>query len=120
MNSMNMMVGLLAQTAPAAPGTNPNIPFFLQPPVVMMGLMVLMFYFLIIRPQSKRAKEHKLLLESIKSGDKVVAAGGIHGVVTNVKDGIVVVRVAEGVKIEVEKASVSSVTKSSDGEKSSS
>ena len=107
--------GLLASTE-ASPGTNPNVPFFLQPPIIMMGLMVAMFYFLIIRPQSKKAKEHQKLIESIKSGDKVVVAGGIHGVVSNVKDGIAVVRIAEGVKIEVDKASITTVTKVGESE----
>jgi preprotein translocase subunit YajC len=93
-------------------GSNPNIPFFLQPPIIMMGLMVLMFYFLIIRPQSKKAKAHRNMVEALKSGDKVVVAGGIHGIVANIKDGIAVVRIAEGVKIEVDKASISTVVKS--------
>jgi preprotein translocase subunit YajC len=101
---------ILAQ-AEAPAGPNPNIPFFLQPPVVMMVLMVLMFYFLIIRPQSKKAKEHQKMVDALKSGDKVVLAGGIHGVVSNLKEGIAVIRIAEGVKIEVEKSSITTVTK---------
>ncbi len=109
------LTGLLAATETPA-GSNPNIPFFLQPPIIMMVLMVAMFYFLIIRPQSKKAKEHRKLIESVKTGDKVVIAGGIHGIISNVKDSIAVVRVAEGVKIDVDKSSILSVSKSSEAE----
>jgi preprotein translocase subunit YajC len=112
--NLNLNGWLAAADVPS--GANPNIPFFLQPPVIMMALMVAMFYFLIIRPQSKKAKEHQKLIESIKSGDKVVVAGGIHGVVSNLKEGIVVVRVAEGVKIEVDRSSIISVAKGTESE----
>jgi len=74
-------------------------------------VLLVMFYFLLIRPQQKKMKEHQALVSAVKSGDKVVAAGGIHGSVTNVKDTTVVLKVSEQVKIEVEKASITLVSK---------
>lgn len=121
MNSIAIMAtnlnlsGLLA-AAEAPAGSNPNIPFFLQPPIIMMALMVAMFYFLIIRPQSKKAKEHQKMIEAVKSGDKVVIAGGIHGIISNIKDSVAVVRIAEGVKIEVDKSSIVSVSKGTESD----
>ncbi len=72
-------------------------------------ILLVMFYFLLIRPQQKKMKEHQQLVASVKSGDKVVAAGGIHGSVTNVKDHTVILKVSEQVKIEVDKASITLV-----------
>jgi preprotein translocase subunit YajC len=89
---------------------------------VMLGYMVLfmaLMYFMIFRPQQKRQKEHEAMVGSLKTGDKVVAAGGIYGIITNVKDDIVTLRIADNVKIEVQKASVTTVTKASDEKKES-
>lgn len=99
------MISLTAQAAPAAP-TAPGIMQFAP-----FLIILVMFYFLLIRPQQKRAKEHQALVEGLKSGDKVLTAGGIYGVVTNVrdKDKVITVRIAENVKIELEKSSVTSV-----------
>ncbi|MEM6885520.1 MAG: preprotein translocase subunit YajC [Verrucomicrobiota bacterium] len=82
------------------------------PPIFMLGYFAIfgvMFYFLLIRPQQKKMKEHQELVNSVKSGDRVVAAGGIHGTVTNVKDATVMLKISEQVKIEVDKASISLV-----------
>jgi preprotein translocase subunit YajC len=95
-------------TAPGAPQPNPLVSFF---PFI---IIIVMFYFLLIRPQQKRAKEHKALIDNLKSGDKILTSGGIYGVVTNVKDKVVTVRIADNVKIELDKASVASVTKDTD------
>lgn len=80
-----------------------------------MVLIFVIFYFMLIRPQQKRAKEHEALVKSVKSGDKVIAAGGILGVVTNVKETTVVLKVAENVKIEVQKNSIASVERAAEG-----
>jgi len=66
-------------------------------------LMFAIFYFLLIRPQQKKAKEHKALLESIKKGDSVVTASGIFGKIMAVEDGIVSLEVATGVVIKIGK-----------------
>ncbi len=97
---------VLAQAAPGAPE---------QPPVLFQVLpliiIAVLFYFLLIRPQQKKQKEHQQLVSSVKTGDKVVTAGGIHGIVANVKESTFLVKVAENVKIEFDKSSIASVTK---------
>jgi preprotein translocase subunit YajC len=75
---------------------------------LMMGLMVVVFYFLLIRPQQKRQREHNELLKTIKPGDKVVVSGGIIGVVITVKEKSVTVRSADA-KIEVTKGAVGEI-----------
>jgi len=87
-----------------------------DPTQTIMGLMPLLlmfviFYFLLIRPQQKRAKEHKALLESLRRGDEVVTSGGIHGKVTAVTDETVTLEVAPNVKIRVAKGAVATVKK---------
>jgi len=76
--------------------------------MIMLVAMFAIFYFLLIRPQQKRAKQHKQLVESLKVGDQVVTAGGLHGKIAAVQDTIVVVEVATGVKIKVNRASIAS------------
>jgi preprotein translocase subunit YajC len=67
------------------------------------------FYFLLIRPQQKKAKEHRQMLENIKKGDKVVTAGGIYGVVESVGNNTIVLKIAENVKVKFGKGYISSV-----------
>ncbi|MBM4273225.1 MAG: preprotein translocase subunit YajC [Deltaproteobacteria bacterium] len=69
--------------------------------VVPMLLMVGIFYFLLIRPQQKKAKEHKALLDNLKRGDRVITNGGILGTIITIDDQIVSLEVADKVKIEV-------------------
>lgn len=80
--------------------------------MVFMGLMFVMMYFLIIRPQRKKQKEAEALQKGMKSGDRVVTIGGVHGTVTNVKDTTVTVRIADNVKVEFEKSAIATVKKS--------
>ena len=68
--------------------------------------MVAIFYFLIIRPQQKQQKKLQQMRESLVKGDKVVTSGGIHGVVTNIKGSVLTIRIADSVKVDVEKDSV--------------
>jgi len=77
----------------------------------MFLIMFVLMYFMLIRPQQKRAKEAATLIKSAKTGDQVVAAGGIMGMISNVKDNTVILKVADNVKIEVLKSSIVSVTK---------
>jgi len=67
------------------------------------------FYFLAIRPQSQRQKQLEALIKSVKTGDKIVTSSGIHGMVSNVKETTLIVKIADNVKIELEKSSVASV-----------
>ncbi len=68
-------------------------------------------YFVMIRPQKKRQDEQKKLISSLKTGDHVVTNAGIHGLISNVKDTTVMVKVADNVKIEMEKSAVTHVLK---------
>jgi preprotein translocase subunit YajC len=77
-------------------------------------LIFVVFYFLLIRPQQKKAKDHQLMLESIKKGDKVITAGGIYGVVENVGTNTLVLKVAENVKIKIGKGYIATVRVASD------
>ena len=73
--------------------------------LLLVGMFVFM-YFMIIRPQSKRAKEHKQLMESLQKGDEVLTAGGILGKIAKVDDSYIAIEVAPGIEIKVQKASV--------------
>ncbi len=100
---LNLFSSVLADAAPAAaPQQNPIVAF------MPMILLVVVFYFILIRPQQKRAKELRKLIESIKSGDEVVTAAGIVGTVITVKDKTVTLRSGDA-KLEVTKGSVSEI-----------
>ena len=76
---------------------------------ITFGVIILIFYFLIIRPQRKRDKEAKAMLDAIKKGDKVVTIGGIRGTVAVVKDSTVILKVDDNTRIEFSKSAISSV-----------
>ena len=69
-------------------------------------------YYVMLRPQMKRQKEQARLVSALKTGDRVVTASGIHGLISNVKDSTVIVKIADNVKIEMEKTAVTNVVKS--------
>ena len=71
----------------------------------------IVFYFLIIRPQQKKQKEHQGMIESLKKNDEIVTAGGVLGTIVNIKENTFVVRVDENVKIEIEKKSIAYIKK---------
>ncbi len=94
----------LAQTS-AAPGSGFDITS-----IMPLVLIFIVFYFLLIRPQQKRAKEHKAMIEAVRRGDLIVTGGGILGKVAKVnEDGSVEVEVAENVRIKVLKGTISEV-----------
>ena len=114
---------LLAQavsTTNAAPAVNPVDAAAQQQPwwsnILFMAPLVAIGYFLFIRPQSLAAKKQKETIGGAKTGDKVIMTNGIHGVIANVKDGTFVVKIADNVKIEVEKTAVDKVTRASAAE----
>ncbi|MEN9972823.1 MAG: preprotein translocase subunit YajC [Bacteroidota bacterium] len=74
--------------------------------ILMLGLMVLVFYFFMIRPQMKKQKELKKFREGLKAGDKIVSIGGIHGKILEVTDSTVLIQ-SEGTKLRLEKSAVS-------------
>lgn len=72
-------------------------------------LIFVLFYFMLIRPQTKRAKEHKNMVEALAKGDEVVTNGGLLGRVTNVGESFITVKIAENVEVKVQKQSVSAL-----------
>ena len=79
--------------------------------IIPLVFMFAIFYFLLIRPQQKKAKIHKALLDAIKKGDAVLTAGGVHGKVTSIDDGIVALEIATGVVIKINKPYIASIKK---------
>lgn len=73
--------------------------------LVMLGLMVLVFYFFMIRPQMKKQKELRKFRENLKSGDNVVTIGGLHGKILEIRDTTVLFQ-SEGTKLVVDKAAI--------------
>ena len=88
-----------------APAINPIAQF------IPLILIFVIFYFLLLRPQKQREKEHQKLLSNLVKNDEVITSGGIHGTVVNVKDKSVIIRVDENVKLEVEKGCIVQVLK---------
>ena len=96
----------------AAPAASAQSPLSAVIPFACVGVI---FYFLIIRPQNKRQKDLQNLVSTLKTGDKVVTNSGIHGIIANVKEGTtLILKVADNVKIEIDKAAIASVTKNSE------
>jgi preprotein translocase subunit YajC len=111
---------------PAKPGPQERMPMFVSPAFAQAAgapstgaafaqflpiiLIFVIFYFLLIRPQQKRMKEHRAMLDALRRGDQVVTAGGIVGKVSKVQeDGMVEVDIADGVKVKVVKSTITSV-----------
>ena len=100
---------ILAQAAPGAPDQPPVLFQFM--PLIIIAVL---FYFLLIRPQQKKQKDHQKLVSAIKTGDKVITAAGIHGIVANVKETTILLKVADNVKIEMDKSAVAAGLKSTE------
>jgi preprotein translocase subunit YajC len=99
----------LAQAAPAAKAPQ-SAPLLMQ--VFPFILMFIALYFVMIRPQSKKSKEHAALLKAIKAGDKIVTSSGIIGIIVSVKENSVTMRSAD-TKLEVLKSAVTDITERS-------
>ena len=99
------MNGLISDAwAQAAPGGAPGggqLQF-----ILMMGAFILLFYFMLIRPQQKRTREHQALMSKLSAGDEVVTSGGMLGKITEVGDTFITLEVADGVRLKVQKAQV--------------
>lgn len=110
----------LIAMAPPPPGTEQDPRAGMLQMIGMLVILGVMFYFLLIRPQQKQRREHENLLKNIKSGDRVLTSGGIYGIVTNVKEKSLMVKIADNVKVEVAKTAISAVVqKAAEGEASS-
>ena len=101
---------LAQQTAAPTAGGQPDLLQTLLP-FIFMGVI---FYFLLIRPQQKRQKQHQQLMANLKTGDRVVTSSGIHGLIANVKETTFLLKVADNVKIEIDKSAVAGVEKTSE------
>ncbi len=98
---MNLMNVLLM--APPTQGANQN-PLMQFLPLILIGIV---FYFFMIRPQTKKMKDQRNFIEGIKKGDKVVTIGGIHGKIAEINDDTYMLEIENGVKMKIDKVSVS-------------
>ncbi len=101
-----------AATDPSQQGPPAFFNFFIF--AALLGMV----YFALIRPQSQAKKKQEETIKTAKTGDKIITSSGIHGVITNVKDSTVIVRIADNVKIELEKSSIDKITRDSADAKS--
>jgi preprotein translocase subunit YajC len=99
-----------AQAAPAGEQGDPLMGFL---PLI---LIFVVFYFLLIRPQSKRQKEHKKMLEALQKGDEIVTNGGLFGVVSDLGSNFVLLNVAEGIEVKVQRQAVAATLPKGSGE----
>jgi len=101
-SSIGPMVRLMG--APAGEGGGGFMTFL---PLIAI---IAIFYFLILRPQKKRQQESQRMLSALRKGDRVVTIGGIHGIITSVRENTVVIKVDENVKLEFNRSAISGVT----------
>ena len=106
------MYPLFAMMPANATGEGPS-PFSMLLPILGM---LLIFYFLMIRPQQKRQKEIQKMLTGVKKGDRVLTASGLYGTVSGVKDDVLVLQIADNVKVEMLKSAVTGVVAQGSGE----
>ena len=104
MNSFTPLFAMMPGTATSG-GAGPS-PFSMLLPILGM---LLIFYFLMIRPQQKRQKEVQKMLSAVKKGDRVLTASGLYGTVAGVKDDVLVLQIADNVKVEMVKSAVTGV-----------
>ena len=83
--------------------------------LIMFGAIFLIFYFMIIRPQQKRAKEREKMLSNMQKGDKVITSGGLHGTIAGIDEKTVLLQVGDNVKMKFERSAVASVITSKEG-----
>src|SRR5438874_6012989 len=107
-----MLCMIFAQTQTGSPGPMPGggIGSCFVPLIFIFIIM----YFVMIRPQKKRQQHQQSLISSLKTGDRVVTNAGIHGLISNVKENTVLVKVADNVKIEMDKSAITNVLKSAE------
>jgi preprotein translocase subunit YajC len=100
---LNLLIAMAPQGGSGAGGGSMVSTF------VMFGAIFLIFYFMIIRPQQKRAKEREKLLSSIEKGDKVITSGGVHGTVAGVEEKTILLQVTENVKLKIERSAITTI-----------
>ncbi|MBN2420331.1 MAG: preprotein translocase subunit YajC [Deltaproteobacteria bacterium] len=95
---------LFAMGGGGSTGTSPQGGGMMQ--LLFIGAMFAIFYFLLIRPQQKKAKEHRAMLDSLKKGDKIISSGGLHGVITGISDDAITMEIAPKVRVKITRGSV--------------
>ena len=106
---MEHVIGYLYPLMGAPEGAGGGSPQSVVPTFVTFGLVFLIFYFLIIRPQNKKQKETKAMLSSLQKGDRVATIGGIRGVIQALREDTVVLKVDDSVKLEFSRSAVANV-----------
>ncbi len=104
-----MLADIAYAMAPAGEGGGQQSPFAF---LIFMGLLFAIFYFILLRPQYKRQKEHRQLLENLKKGDKVITSGGIYGTIVAVSDQVVTLEIADKGRIKEGKNYIAGLIKS--------
>ena len=104
MNPLDFLIPVAHAQAGAAPAA-PSMMSTLLFPIILIAIM----YFLMIRPQMKRQKEHKAMLDKLGKGDEVITSGGIAGTVTELGESFITVEVANGVQLRVQRAAIANV-----------
>lgn len=105
------MFALFLAQAPAPAPASPGSGLLNLLPFVFIFVIM---YYVMLRPQMRRQKEQARLVSALKTGDRVVTSSGIHGLISNVKDTTVIVKVADNVKLEMDKTSVTNVVKTAE------
>ena len=113
MNSLLTTLGPMFRLMGAPPQEGGNAFMSFLPLVAIIGI----FYFLIIRPQSKKQKETQRMLSALRKGDKVITVGGLHGVIQSIRETTVILRVDENTKLEFNRAAIANVSANTRDEK---
>lgn len=104
------MIDIAYAMAPSAQGGGQQSPWGT---FIMLGMIFAIFYFLLIRPQQKRQKQHREMLSNLKKGDTVVTSGGLIGRITGITDSVITLEVAERIRLKVLRSHISNVTSES-------
>ena len=100
---LNVFNGFMAMMPPDGGQQGGGSPWSM---LIMFGAIILVMYFLMIRPQQKRQKEHQNMVGSLKQGDKVITSSGIHGTITSTTEKTIILQIADNTKVTVEKTAV--------------
>lgn len=110
------MIEMLAMAGQTPPGTEQDPRAGMIQMIGMFAVLGLMFYFMLIRPQQKQRKQQDQLMKNLKTGDKILMSSGIIGMIANVKEKTLMVKIADNVKVEVLRTAVSTVLQKADGD----
>ena len=87
--------------------------------LLMFGLIIGIFYFLILRPQQKRQKERTEMLKALNKGDKVITSGGMHGTIAGIDEKTILLQVSDSIKLKFERSAIASVTREAESKEAS-